>query len=144
MADLGPQYDAAKLQKYPHMFKLDIAIWERFLARFGDLYLGFHYDGKVGSGVADKSALKEPYTTMAHNLSRFRIDAIGLQSGLIEVLEVKPRASISAIGQVQSYVQLLREEHSTALPIIGAIVTDQEMPDMRRLTESQGINYYVV
>lgn len=140
----GGALPATKLARYPHMFPLDIAIWERFLDEKASEYEGFYYDWKVGTGSKPSDSMTPAFQKMVRDLSRYRIDAIGIIPGGVEVMEVKPNASISAIGQIQSYVTLLQEEHPELGVIVGALVTDREMPDVRRLTAAQGLNYYIV
>lgn len=144
MAPDQQRYPAKKLLRYPHMFPRDIAIWERFLAQYGARYAGFFYDTKVGTGANIKDGTSPNYARMVKELSRYRIDAVGENDNRLEVFEVKPNASASAIGQVITYVKLLEGELPEPRELIGAIVTDRELPDMRRLTAEIGMNYYVV
>lgn len=133
-----------KLRIYPHMFPHDIAIWERFLAKYAHEYDGFAYDTKVGSGTRPAAGTPENFRRMQSELSKYRIDAIGMKPGLIEIMEVKPRAAASALGQVVTYINLFVKEHAPNSRVVGAIVTDTEMPDMRDLTSDYGFNYYIV
>src|SRR5574342_442583 len=93
-------YESKKLHKYPHMFALDIAIWDRFLDRFGDEFLGVDYDVKVGSGTEPVEGLGEEYRRMQGILSKYRIDAVGYTRNTICIIEVKPNARTTALGQI--------------------------------------------
>ncbi len=132
------------IKRYPHMFPLDIEIWERFLSHYSDDYSGFSYDVKVGTGVPVREGTPENYARMQEILSKYRIDAIGTRSSGIDIIEVKPEAGTIAIGQVVTYTSLYRRDLSPTLPIRGVIVTNRELPDMRYLTDSFGFGYYIV
>ena len=144
MDETRPQFPATLLRSYPHMFPLDIAIWERFLSAYPDLYNGFDYDVKVGSGTEAAEGTPENYVRMQQILSKYRIDAVGYRSQGIDIIEVKPEAGTVAIGQIVAYVSLYQRDLSPTLPLRGVIVTDRELPDMKHLTAQQGIGYYIV
>lgn len=144
MPDVTPRFPPDKLIHYPHMFPLDIEIWDRFLEKFGNNYTGFDYDVKVGTGTPAPSGSPKNYARMQGILSKYRIDCLGHKPSQLEIIEVKPEASTVAIGQVVTYIELYKRDFSPSLPIKGVIVTDRELPDIRHLTEKLGIDYYVV
>jgi len=139
-----PRYPNTKLNKYPHFFPNDIPIWERFIDRYGSDFLGFDYDVKVGSGTEPVEGLGDKYASMQRILSRYRIDAVGYTKSGIWIIEVKPDAGTIAIGEVETYTKLYSRDYVPSLPVIGCIVTDRELPDMRYLTELRNEMYYVV
>lgn len=137
-------YEPTKLFKYPHMFPLDIAIWERFLDRYAGDFTGFSYDIKVGSGTKPVAGLGAEYERMQAILSKYRIDVVGYRNGNIAIIEVKPEAGTVAIGQIETYTRLYQRDYSPNLSLVGCIVTDRELPDMQYLTKDKKIEYYVV
>ena len=139
-----PRFSNEKLVRYPHMFPLDIAIWERFLDNHGSDFDGFDYDTKVGSGTEPPSGVGDNYARMQQILSKYRIDVIGYKKGSIYIIEVKPNASAGALGQVDTYTELYKRDFNPSETVIGCLVTDRELPDMKYLTESKGMEYYVV
>jgi hypothetical protein len=140
----GPTYPNTKLNKYPHMFPLDIPIWERFLDQSGADFLGFDYDVKVGSGTEPVEGLGVIYARMQSILSKYRIDVVGYKSGAIWIIETKPEAGTVAIGQIEAYTRLYTRDMSPKLPVVGCIITNRALPDMEYLTKEKGIEYYVV
>lgn len=144
MDNTKPEFPAEALYKYPHMFPLDIAIWERFLASFASDYSGFSYDVKVGSGTPVPAGTPDNYARMQEILSKYRIDAVGFRSDGIDIIEVKPEAGTIAIGQVVTYVDLYKRDLEPSLPVRGVIVTDRELPDMKYLTSKVGFGYYII
>lgn len=137
-------YPNTKLRKYPHMFPLDIPIWERFLDLHGSDFLGFDYDVKVGSGTEPIEGLGDIYARMQSILSKYRIDVVGYTDTDIWIFETKPEAGTVAVGQIVTYTNLYKRDLHPTLPIIGAIVTDRKLPDMDYLTKDNKIAYYVV
>lgn len=139
-----PEFPAEKLRKYPHMFALDIAIWERFLDAYAGDFDGFDYDIKVGSGTESPPSFGPEYVRMQQILSKYRIDVVGYKPNAIYIIETKPEAGTIAIGQIETYTRLYERDFKPQLPIIGMIVTNRELPDMRYLTAQKNIEYYIV
>ena len=140
MAKVNPQ----DLKLYPHMYHNDIKIWKRFIAKFGKDYQRFEYDVKVGSGTGDIRGRRDAFSRMQQILSLYRIDVLALRSENIEIIEVKPRATAGAIGQVLTYRELFIRDNQPTQPVIPTIVTDYEMPDIRYLTNRLSIRYIVI
>lgn len=140
----GPRFEATKLNKYPHFFPLDIPIWERFLDAHGSDFSGFNYDVKVGSGTKSPKGFGANYRRMQRILSKYRIDAVGFKPGSIWIIEVKPDAGTVAIGQIETYTRLYQRDFKPTDSIVGCIVTNRALPDMKYLTSSKKIEYYIV
>jgi len=81
---------------------------------------------------------------MQETLTKKRIDAVGHRANKIEIIEVKPNASNSAIGQALAYATLYGKENPGATPIEMVIVTDREVPDMNFLCAQFGIRYVII
>ena len=137
-------FPPTKLRRYPHMFALDIAIWERFLDRHASSWDGFSYDVKVGSGTEPTENLREPYRRMQEILSKYRIDIVGVRAGEIFIIEVKPDAGTIALGQLETYIPLYIRDHKPTTNVRGAIVTDRELPDVSELMDMKGHELYIV
>ena len=140
----GGEFEPTKLRKYPHMFPLDIPIWERFIDLFGSDFLSVDYDVKVGSGTEPIEGLGDIYARMQSILSKYRIDVVGYRSDAIWIIETKPEAGTVAIGQIEAYTNLYKRDFKPSVPVIGCIITDRELPDMSYLTKAKGIEYYIV
>jgi len=133
-----------KLSKYPHLMPADVAIWERFLERYTDFYDEVEYDARVGSGIEPSDDWPEEIKRDVHALTQKRIDAVGYTKSEIDIIEIKPRASTSAIGQVLSYRELFVRDRKPALPVRGVIITDTLAPDIEELAEKYEITVIVV
>lgn len=137
-------YPPVKMMRYPHMFPKDIEIWERFLEKYATEYDGFIYDWKVGSGTEPVPELREPYATMQTTLSKYRVDVIGVKAGRYELIETKPNAGPSAVGQIISYRNLFVKDYQGQREVVPVIVTDFERPDIREVASDMGVKYYIV
>jgi len=114
------------------------------LDKYAGDYLGFDYDIKVGTGTIVPNEWDDNYKRMAEILSKYRIDAVGHKTGRLEIIEVKPEASTVAIGQIVTYMELYKRDFSPSDTLVGAIVTDREVGDMRLLTKKLEFDYYII
>ena len=135
---VGPRF------RYPHMMPGDKAVWDRFLEQHGDYFEGFDYDIHVGEGVGEITGYSEEIKKAAIALSQKRIDAVGYRGNEVWVIEIKPHAGLSAIGQVLAYETLYNIEHETKPVTYKAIVTDRTDNDMRTLCGTMAIRLYEV
>src|SRR3990167_855575 len=130
--------------KYPHMFPRDIAVWERFLDKYGELYEGFYYDVIFGKEVKMHPNWEDPYRKDAYILSKLRIDAVGEKSDGIDIIEVKPRGTMGSMGQLLTYKDTYTAEWHPQRPVRMVLVVAEIDPNIISLTEKQGILYIVV
>jgi len=144
MPGLDPNYSYQKLEKYPHMFPLDIAIWERFISDYPDFFNHVDYDVKVGSGSQVNSVLSKNYQHMQEILSKYRIDVVGYTTEEIYIIEVKPEAGTIAIGQVITYRTLYQRDFLPQNKVRGMIVSDRLLPDMTQVAGENDIIIKIV
>jgi hypothetical protein len=114
-----------KSGRYPHMFKHDISIWERFLDAYGGQFTDAAYDLALGGVVPNdpdasaELALGWQYTTAK------KIDAVVRNDQEVWLCEVRPDAGLAAVGSVLGYSILSESDPWTPLPIVPVIVTDR-------------------
>lgn len=122
----------------------DVPIWERFLdLRAGD-FIGFVYDARVGKGIAPPPGLGPELVKMQFDVTSKRIDAIGVRSEELWLIEVRRRFGLSSIGQVLGYAVLLREELDSDRQVKVVIVTDNMGRDEELISRKLGIEVVVV
>ena len=127
--------------KYPHMFPKDIAVWERFLDEHGQLYEGFYYDVKVGRKARVPKHWRPEYKKDAMVLSRLRIDAIGVTPGSYHLIEVKPKATAAAIGQLLTYKHHFESDYSPERSVQPLLLAAEFDPNLYPLLAQNGIAY---
>lgn len=118
------RYPYKQLPKYPHLLAEDTALWNNFISQYPDRFVYCDYDYHVGDGIDVPADWPESYRNMATTLSQFRIDVIGWNADIPTIIEVKPRARTTAIGQVLVYYSLFIKQHPEYLNARKMIVTD--------------------
>lgn len=141
---MNPRVKYGIRYKYPHMKPNDVAIWERFMLRNPDAYAEVIYDQPLGEG---RQAPEEAEANMAADwkiLTQWKADVIAFRDGAIDVIEVKPNAGPSALGQIIAYALLVDKIDELSLPVVPVILTDVERPEMRSICEQMGVTLIVV
>jgi len=114
-----------KSGRYPHMFKHDISIWERFLDAYGGQFTAAAYDVALG-GITTDAADADPAMVKGWQYSTAKkIDAAVRNDEEVWLCEVRPDAGLAAVGSVIGYALLSEVDPWTALPIVPVIVTDR-------------------
>ena len=130
--------------RYKHMLPRDKAIWDRFLEQHGSYFERFDYDIHVGEGVGDIVGIDEMTRRIALSLTQKRIDATGYRGSETWFLEIKPKAGLSAIGQVIAYEILYGKQFGAPEKSYKAIVTDRADADIHTLCRELNIKLYEV
>lgn len=129
---------------YDHMAVRDVPLWERFMRLYPDVYESVAYDVPVGS-VPDHA--QAPVVAGGSDMGKLyqrRIDAVGFKGEEIDIIEVKPNATMSAIGQVVGYVHLYMRDEAWSKPPKAVIVTDFADADMIAVAQAQGVTVVIV
>jgi hypothetical protein len=126
------------------MLPRDVMIWERFLPIHGKYFDYFEYDVHVGEGVDIDPNWEPNIQASAKYLTTKRIDALGHRPGEIWIIEVKPYASLSVVGQLISYEHLYIEKFKPTDRIYKAVATDKLSSDMTGIMEKYQIRVYEV
>jgi len=114
-----------KSGRYPHMFKHDIGIWERFLDAYGGQFSAAAYDVALG-GITTDAPDADPAMVKGWQYSTAKkIDAAVRNDEEVWLCEVRPDAGLAAVGSVLGYALLSEVDAWTTLPIVPVIVTDR-------------------
>lgn len=129
---------------YPHMSKADTDIWNRFIDKFPSILKVCQYDFHVGD-APPFNTLMDDYTDKNQDmLYRLRIDVVGHDDENINIIELKPSAGPSTIGQVKSYKVLYERDEEPKQPVKMVIITDVANPNMAYLCKAEGVSLIVV
>lgn len=138
------RFSNAILYKFPRMSSEDTEIWKRFLAQYGENFSSFDYDFKVGDGVLPDLPIPEKFLKDFQELTKKRIDAIGYNPSGVTIIEVKPRAGTSGLGQLLTYKNLFVKSYPStnvvALLLVCEIATDEEI----KLYQQYGITIIIL
>jgi len=128
-------YAPVPLASYPHMLDADAALWDRYLKTNPFPHAKVMYDVRVGTPAAAPDHYPDNYRRMVLELSTLRIDAVVLIPTETLIIEVKPRASLTAIGQAHGYAQLLHRDMPNLPNPVPVILTDTAAPDTQWLCD---------
>lgn len=127
---------------FAHLLPAEAVLWSRWLARYAGQYEAFAYDVRVGRGRPVPAGTPENLARDWTTLTQARIDAVGFQGDVHTIFEVSPRGGRSAIGAVQTYEQLYRQQVGPQVTVRLAIVCERMHPDLRAAAEAMGITVY--
>ena len=130
MVDLGLGRRAVIAPHYPHFLAEDTSVWTKFLRTDAHRIKEVWYDVRVGLPVFMGVGASDVEKRIAAGLTRKRIDAVCSVGGGLWVVEVKPYASMLAIGQVITYARLFTQEYSVPGEIVPVIVCDNYDEDL--------------
>ncbi len=129
---------------YPHMKPNDVAIWERFIFNYPDDYDFCQYDVLVGSDPEFDTEVTPDTKGDAWKLYQKKIDVVGLKGERIDLIELKPKAGASAVGQVLMYKKLYIKDYTPPVAPRCIIITDEVKPDVLEFAKEQGVEIIAV
>ncbi len=130
--------------KYPHMLAEDKVIWDRYLVKFPERFESVEYDFRVGEGATPAEELEENYVHMVTMLSQLRIDVLAWVGDQPTIIEIKPRAVVAAIGQLQAYGILFTRDFPAVKKPNLLLVCETISRDVSEVFLSVGITVDVV
>lgn len=129
---------------YANMKQGEMKMWNDFLTKFPDAYDEVIYNLKLGEGAEIPEGTEENLADGFKQLTQHKIDAVGFKNNLVDIIELKPYAGLSAIGQVEGYRDLYIEHiDQNAKPNL-IIITDTERPDTKTICKIHGIKLVIV
>lgn len=137
-------YKYEKMNNYPHMSVRDKEIWERFIDKYPDAYKQCQYDFHVGDAPPFNTLYDDNTDLNQDMLYRLRIDVVAGSPLGIDLIEIKPDAGVSAIGQIDNYHTLYIRDEEPQVKVGMILVTDKERPNMAYLCKQKGIKLIVV
>jgi hypothetical protein len=140
--ELGPGEKPVVRRRYVHMMPEDYEAWSAYLVSERNELLEVWYDVHVGEPMHVPAGAPEYMKNVAEGVSRKRIDVVGRSAQGIFVIEVKPWASMQALGQVVTYTNLYVREfeiHGSVQAMIVAMECDRDI-----LETAQTMNVKIV
>jgi hypothetical protein len=98
---------------------------------------------RVGEGTPPDPAHLEGVQRQTAFVTKKRIDMLAWKGSQLFLHEVKQRVSPSALGQIQTYAHLWREEHPDAPDPILVVVGRYSDPDTLRVLTANGVTVYL-
>lgn len=116
---------------YPHMARRDAVVWTRFLNAHAGDYRGFAYDVALGGWRIDGLGMEEQDVIGWQYNTALKIDAVGLTATEAHVIEVRPEATVSALGAALTYAMVCDREQVFDLPLRPMVVCETMQVDVR-------------
>ncbi|MBA7495938.1 hypothetical protein ES702_06534 [subsurface metagenome] len=141
---LGPKYTIDWKGTPPHMLKIDVPVWWRFLEKYSKGILWIYYDCLLGGPYLSPEEEKDPLKKMWRASTSKRADSIAELENEVWIIEVASDPGLRALGQVQTYRALWLRD-----PIIMKIekmvlVCDRIDPDLLDAAGMQGVLVFIV
>lgn len=133
-----------KRPQYPHMSVKDTEIWNRFIDKFPEAYLTCQYDFHIGDTAPFDTLMDDGTDLNQDKLYRLRIDVVANTYLDTSIIEVKPNAGVTALGQLEKYTELYVRDEMPKQPVNMVLITDKELPNMDYLCKKAGVKLFVV
>lgn len=139
MPSLGVSQKPVVMPTYPHFLSEDIGVWTRYLqspiAKIAEVW----YDVHVGTPIAVANEAGQMDHKLAAALGMKRIDVVARVTDVFWVIEVKPIANMTAVGQAVAYRRLFMQEFEPRREVLGVIICDQVDEDIIGICEDLGL-----
>ena len=139
MAVLPKSMKPVIMPTYPHFLAADIGVWSRYLADPIVPIKEVWYDLHVGNAVTLQSNAGEMEKRIAAGVSRKRIDVVAKVGEGFWVIEVKPVAGLTALGQIIIYTRLFLKEFQVTGEVFPVIIADEIDDDILPEIDSLGV-----
>lgn len=132
------------LSKYPHMKPADVLIWERFIEKFPAYFNTVDYDFHVGEGADFLPTGEDTPDERENRLYQKKIDVVGYIDNVAWLIEVKPEAGMSALGQMITYNSLVNKDALFSSPPKLLVLCNRIVTDMSDIFSAHNIMVLVV
>ena len=129
---------------YPHMLEDEARIWTKFLQTTQLEFQQITYDVHLGQGMLPLPNDPPYMVALKLAVTRKRVDAVAETADDIWIFEVKPRISMSALGQLVTYFELYQAEYRPTKAVLLAAIGEREAPDIRSSFELYAVNIILV
>ena len=126
------------------MLSDEARIWTKFIETTDLEFESITYDVHLGIGVLPLPSDPDYMRRLLSAVTKKRVDAIGETSECIWIFEVKPRISMSALGQLITYFELYHEEYRPVKSVMLAAIGEREAPDIRSSFDLYAVNIILV
>ena len=124
---------------YPHFLAADTDVWTKYLNDPVAPITEVWYDVHVGNAIKTLPGADAMTERIAAGIGRKRIDVVAHVRNGFWVIEVKPVASMGALGQILTYAQLFVKEYQVDGEIWPVIIADDVDEDMKIQFDAMGV-----
>lgn len=128
--------------KYPHLRPRDVEIWQHFIQKNPDRFNRVFYDYRVGD-PEDWPEDAPRYIALAwKDLTMWQIDVTAEDDDFLYIIELKPFARSTAIGQALAYKILFDREEKPWKPTIPVVITDTILKSTKYVADKLGVQIW--
>jgi len=120
---LGPGEEPVVKARYPHMLREDQVVWAAFIEKNELVFDEVWYDVHVGRQMDVPEGSPEWMAAVAAGVSRKRIDVVARLGDVTFIIEVKPIANTTAVGQAATYMNLFVKEFRITGPVSAMVIS---------------------
>jgi hypothetical protein len=126
------------------MMRRDVAVWERWLQKHAETVEAVAYDTACGGLIPDDPESTPEQLTGYRYTTAQKIDVLLREGAGIWVVEIKPIASLTAIGGAIGYPLVLARDEPALELAGGGIICELLPDDIAYLCEALKIRTWVV
>lgn len=130
--------------QFPGMPSLESNITRGWIRQFGADYDSLDFNVRLGVGRPLSDGLSPEIAQQATQLSQRRADIIGHVGAFVDIIEVKDRASLGALGQLRGYQHLWSADNPQIVVRRLIVVARDIPPDVVSVLRREGVEFRVV
>lgn len=138
-----PVGEAARLS-FPALIPSEADVWRGWAHLHQGEYTSFDYNVRVGPGTDPGPGTPPEIRAYAERSTRKRIDVVAWAGVQPTIIEVKDRASASALGQILTYQVHWNMEHPNSPPAKLLLVARALSPGLEHVLSAHGVPYELV
>lgn len=138
------RFEYKLLSKYPHMKPADIEIWEKFILNHPSIFKRVDYDFHVGEGATFLPTNTDTPDGRENRLYQRKIDVVAYDEDGVTLIEIKPLADTSTLGQILVYKDLYFKSKEALKNPKLLVICGKIMADMKDIFSKQRIKVMVV
>jgi len=129
---------------YPHFAKRDAPVWTRWLELYADRFDAFAYDVALGGAKVTEALGDAAGRQGWQYVTALKVDACALAASYVWIIEVRPEATVSALGSVICYGMVAERDKVFDMELVRAIVCEAIQPDVAWACEELGVQVFRV
>lgn len=137
--ELGPPFEIFDPIDPPQMLPQDWVIWHKFRKTFGEIFLRFFYNVRVGGQDVQDPSISEPIRKSWYYSTAKRIDAVGETKDEVWIIEVAANPGLRAMGQIMTYQSLWALDPKIQKKGVAVLVVDRIEQDLQFACSVQGV-----
>lgn len=129
---------------YPHFAKRDAPVWTRWLDLYADRFDAFAYDVALGGALAGDAVGSDAELRGWQYVTAIKLDAVGRTPTEAWLFEVRPEATVSAVGSVICYEAVAKRDSVFPRELVKAIVCESMQVDVKYVCQLLDIRVFYV